>query len=333
MNSIIAGRFGHSPVHLGDKFQDGRYTVPRKLGWGEFSTVWAARDNPERKYVALKISPVVKREGMRKRMENEKRFIRFNGTMKSKPDEFDCNPASLTGSDQLAATYDHFVLEGPSGQTGSSCIDKRKKEDGTLPRELVRRNAKDSLLDLRTLHGLGLAHGDLRISNLAFAPPPMDHLKEEEICQKPGEHVIKKEWATNSSKMCVPKYMVQLCEFSEERSSQWLNVKISDFGENVNTGKRGEIVIPTAYRASEVVCKAPYDHRIDLWNMSAMQSGRPLQERLEEISSANGKMLGLSREEMANVGEIIGKMLRIDTSGRASAAEILEDPWFRDAQC
>ncbi|KAK7516888.1 uncharacterized protein IWZ02DRAFT_434802 [Phyllosticta citriasiana] len=214
----------------------------------------------ERKYVALKISPVVKRDGMRKRMENEKRFIRFNGTMKSKPDEFDCNPASLTGSDQLAATYDHFVLEGP-------CIDKRKKEDGTLPGELVRRNAKDSLLGLRTLHGLGLAHGvrsDLRMPNLAFAPPPMDHLKEEEIYQKPGEYVIKKERATNSSKMCVPKYLVQPCESSEERSSQWLNVKISDFGENVNTGKRGslgEIVIQTAHRASEVVCKAPYDHR------------------------------------------------------------------------
>ncbi|KAK7530128.1 hypothetical protein IWX50DRAFT_557897, partial [Phyllosticta citricarpa] len=62
-------------------------------------------------------------------------------------------------------------------------------------------------------------------------------------------------------------------------------------------------------------------------------SGRPLQEQLEEISSANGKTPGLSREEMANVGELIGKMLRIDPSERASAAELLEDPWFRDAQC
>ena len=35
---------GYHPVHLGDKFSDGRYVVVRKLGWGHFSTVWLARD-------------------------------------------------------------------------------------------------------------------------------------------------------------------------------------------------------------------------------------------------------------------------------------------------
>ena len=39
---------GYHPVHIGDKFSDGRYVVVRKLGWGHFSTVWLVRDS---KYV------------------------------------------------------------------------------------------------------------------------------------------------------------------------------------------------------------------------------------------------------------------------------------------
>ena len=36
---------GYHPVKIGDTFNDGRYTVVRKLGWGHFSTVWLAKDN------------------------------------------------------------------------------------------------------------------------------------------------------------------------------------------------------------------------------------------------------------------------------------------------
>jgi len=36
---------GHHPIVLGDTLKDGRYTVRQKLGFGGFSTVWAARDN------------------------------------------------------------------------------------------------------------------------------------------------------------------------------------------------------------------------------------------------------------------------------------------------
>ncbi|KAG9233966.1 hypothetical protein BJ875DRAFT_377469, partial [Amylocarpus encephaloides] len=32
------------PIHLGDRFKDGRYRVLRNLGYGAYSTVWLARD-------------------------------------------------------------------------------------------------------------------------------------------------------------------------------------------------------------------------------------------------------------------------------------------------
>ncbi|KAK8173176.1 hypothetical protein IWX90DRAFT_511731 [Phyllosticta citrichinensis] len=59
-------------------------------------------------------------------------------------------------------------------------------------------------------------------------------------------------------------------------------------------------------------------------------SGRTLQTRLEDICFADEKKGDLSRSDIAKVAELVGKMLRMEPAERASAAEILEDPWFAD---
>jgi len=35
---------GYHAVRVGDQFAGGRYIAQRKLGWGQFSTVWLAFD-------------------------------------------------------------------------------------------------------------------------------------------------------------------------------------------------------------------------------------------------------------------------------------------------
>ena len=35
---------GYHPVKPGDVFDGGRFSVVRKLGWGQYSTVWLAKD-------------------------------------------------------------------------------------------------------------------------------------------------------------------------------------------------------------------------------------------------------------------------------------------------
>jgi serine/threonine-protein kinase SRPK3 len=35
---------GFHPTCIGDEFNDGRYVIRMKLGWGGFSTVWLAAD-------------------------------------------------------------------------------------------------------------------------------------------------------------------------------------------------------------------------------------------------------------------------------------------------
>ncbi|XP_035838674.1 serine/threonine-protein kinase spk-1 isoform X2 [Helianthus annuus] len=46
---------GYHAVRVGDSFASGRFIAQRKLGWGQFSTVWLAYDTQTSKYVALKI--------------------------------------------------------------------------------------------------------------------------------------------------------------------------------------------------------------------------------------------------------------------------------------
>ncbi|KAL9895514.1 SRSF protein kinase 3-like [Glossina fuscipes] len=47
-------RGGYHPVLIGDIFQN-RFRVVRKVGWGNFSTVWLCRDLREEEYVVLKV--------------------------------------------------------------------------------------------------------------------------------------------------------------------------------------------------------------------------------------------------------------------------------------
>ncbi|KAK2821836.1 hypothetical protein FQN49_007622, partial [Arthroderma sp. PD_2] len=46
---------GYHPVSVGETYNNGRYIVVRKLGWGHFSTVWLSRDTTTGKHVALKV--------------------------------------------------------------------------------------------------------------------------------------------------------------------------------------------------------------------------------------------------------------------------------------
>ncbi|GMT03349.1 hypothetical protein PENTCL1PPCAC_25523, partial [Pristionchus entomophagus] len=46
---------GYHPVNIGDKFNDDKYTVVQKLGYGRFSTVWLCDEKDKEQSVAIKI--------------------------------------------------------------------------------------------------------------------------------------------------------------------------------------------------------------------------------------------------------------------------------------
>jgi hypothetical protein len=56
-------------------------------------------------------------------------------------------------------------------------------------------------------------------------------------------------------------------------------------------------------------------------------SGHNLQEWLEEIYFDSPRP-DLSRQDIVRLGQIVGKLLHFEPSARASAKQVLDDPWF-----
>ena len=161
-------RGGYHPVCLGDVLNGGRYKILHKLGWGGYSTVWAARDQRfsvalphgdcetdkrarEGRYVAIKIS-VSEPEGGNRELE-VLRAIR----------------SGLPDSPHLMQMLDHFECKGPNGShdclvlemLGPSVSDllERRFCGMRLPGQLAKSVARQALLGLDLLHQHSIAHG------------------------------------------------------------------------------------------------------------------------------------------------------------------------------
>ena len=85
----------------------------------------------------------------------------------------------------------------------------------------------------------------------------------------------------------------------------------------------------------EMTSEAVPERWLVLWEamddgVGAGNSGPGLQEWLEDMYFDGERREDLAGEDIAKLGQIIRKLLRFEPSARASAREILNDPWFRD---
>ncbi|KAG6089726.1 hypothetical protein E4U30_008317 [Claviceps sp. LM220 group G6] len=159
-------RGGYHPVSLGDTFHSERYTVLRKLGYGEYSTVWLARDLKCQRYVALKMlradsyggpQPIFEREILEKIREVS-------------PE------SSHEGSNYISPLIDMFTHGGPNGDHVCLVFDvlgyhlgyqAAKYEDGRLPLKTVKEIVRQLLKGLDFLHTeCGVIHTDLKPTNI-----------------------------------------------------------------------------------------------------------------------------------------------------------------------
>ena len=61
-------------------------------------------------------------------------------------------------------------------------------------------------------------------------------------------------------------------------------------------------------------------------------SGPNLQEWLEEVYLDGVECPDLTAEDIARLGHLIGRLLRFEPPTRASARQILDDPWFKESR-
>lgn len=166
---------GYHPVHVGERFKDGRYTVTRKLGWGHFSTVWLAQDRANNgKYVALKVvrSSFHYTETALDEIRLLKRVNHAN------PDH--------PGRAHVVSLLDNFQHKGPNGThvcmvfevLGENLLGLIKRfEHKGIPQELVKQITKQVLLGLDYLHReCGIIHTDLKPENVLIEIGDVDAL-------------------------------------------------------------------------------------------------------------------------------------------------------------
>ena len=161
---------GYLPVHVGDTFKAGRYTVLAKLGWGHFSTVWLVEDatpaHPAHARAALKVQ---------KSAPHYAEAARDEITLLTQIREGD--PADAKHCVRLLDAFDHPARAGSGGGThvcmvfsvlGDNLLSLIRAFDYRgVPLPAVRAITRQVLVALDYLHAsLAIIHTDLKPENV-----------------------------------------------------------------------------------------------------------------------------------------------------------------------
>ncbi|KAL2286408.1 hypothetical protein FJTKL_06794 [Diaporthe vaccinii] len=263
---------GYYPLKLGDVLKQGRYKILHKVGWGGYSTTWAARDRKENRYVAVKVS-VSQKSGSR-----EYQILRAISALPRGP-----------GRNHVMQMLDHFEETGPNGTHGCLVLEllgpnvpdliDSSYSDERLPARLAKSVARQALsgVDFLSIHQIG--HGDLHARNLAFKIPNLDSLSGQQFYDKMGKPetgLVRRTDGLAPEKTVpnVPSYLVRPTSFTKHiREALRANpfIKIIDFGESFQMPNTPtQLHTPLVVRAPECLFSDRLDHRVDLWSMACL---------------------------------------------------------------
>ncbi|PAN13876.1 hypothetical protein PAHAL_2G370000 [Panicum hallii] len=324
---------GYHAVRPGDQFAAGRYVAQRKLGWGNFSTVWLAFDVQSQKYVALKIQKSAPEFAQAALHEIE--FL--SEITKRDPSNCKC----------IIQLIDHFKHTGPNGQhiclvfefLGDSLLKlvqyNRYKGIGF---DRVKRICKSILVGLDYLHSeLGIIHSDLKLENVLLVStidPSKDPIRSglKPNLERPEGNPNNGEVGLNpiekKLKMRARRVLAKLAEKRKsvvessrsERSLDGIDLtcKIVDFGNACWADKQFTDFIQTRqYRAPEIILGAGYSFSVDMWSFACIAFELATGEML--FTPKEGHGYSEDEDHLALMMELLGKMpKKIATMGTRS---------------
>ncbi|PWY63810.1 kinase-like protein [Aspergillus eucalypticola CBS 122712] len=267
---------GYHPITLGSLLHQGRYKILHKLGWGGYSTVWAARDE---QYTNISVSIILTLKITYYRTTANREL--FQRRERASRDEYFLR--NLNDTQHIVRMFDYFDIRGPNGihpclvleMLGPSVADlvEGRFADGRLPGSLARDVARQAMVGLDALQRREIAHGDFHIRNLAFTIPSMANIPEDEFINLLGKPDIGLVRCNDGGSLGpgIPEYIVRSANLHLQPWPLSKTIKIVDFGESFPRKDAPETLhTPLVVRAPEVIFKDRLDHRVDLWSLGCM---------------------------------------------------------------
>ncbi|KAI0432299.1 kinase-like protein [Xylaria sp. FL1042] len=258
---------GFHPVNLGDTFQDGRYTIRHKLGFGGFSTVWLAYDQDASQWVSIKVKTAASStEDLEQ--DSEVSIMRqlescYAKSAQSGPMPFvrllDCfHHVGPNG------THNCLVMEllGPSLSNVLDCYEYRRQ---TFRPDTVLRTSCQLLDALAFFHQAGFAHGDIYNSNVGFTCSFIE--SEEDLFDVIGDPITSAyenteiPWSPE-----LPKHLVACTAWPGWYESPDECLRLIDLGVAFPVANTvTDIAQPMDVRSPETFFIGSFDYRHDLW--------------------------------------------------------------------
>ncbi|KAL1853982.1 hypothetical protein Daus18300_011571 [Diaporthe australafricana] len=270
---------GYHPVNIDDLLHN-RYRIVDKLGFGGYSTIWLARDERDKSYVAVKIgisSPPFPRR--------EPEILRTLSGSKSSSQAPNAAP-DVNAFAAIPNILDTFDVRGPNGThtcytlTPAQGNLKEASFSRLFPVQVARALAAKLTTAVAYVHSRGVIHGDIHLRNvLVKLPSAFDELSVKEFREKFGEpetvpitRVDEKPLTCNvPAQAVVPLYLGKKAQ--EFTLTDAHGLILSDFGEAFSPEteqRRGmECNIPLAKRAPEALFepKELVSYPSDIWSL------------------------------------------------------------------
>lgn len=258
---------GYHPVQIGETFNDGRYRVLQKLGWGHFSTVWLGFDSMKKQHCAIKVQKADPHYAEAARDE-----IKLLQALKKDGKKMEATVVEL---------LDHFEHEGPHGRHVCLTFELLSKSLLSLvkrfnyrgvPLPMIRIISRQILEGLDYIHNTcGIIHTDLKPENVLFAQHRVEKEALQEESRRAASELAALKKNANNIKQIDCASIGTVYEPNPDFTFSSGRVKLVDFGNACWVDKHFTEDIQTRqYRAPEVILGYGYDTKADLWSFACL---------------------------------------------------------------